>query len=49
MVSLLLQMSPRPSLTVFEANDSVLNDTKKTSRLLLQLFAIRQIPKAPLF
>ena len=49
MVPLLLQMSPRPSLTIFKANDSVLNDTKKTSRLLLQLFAIRQIPEAPLF
>ena len=38
--SLLLQMSRRPSLTVFKANDSVLNDTKKTIRLWPQLFAV---------
>ena len=39
-VPLLLQMSPRPSLTVFKANDSVWNDTKKTIRLWPQLFAV---------
>ena len=46
-VPLLLQMSPRPSLTVFKANDSVLNDTKKGSRLSPKLFAIRQSLEAP--
>ena len=29
MIPLLLQMPPRPSLTVFKANDSLLNDNKR--------------------
>ena len=48
MVPLLLLMSPRLSLTVFKADDSVLNDTKKRSRLSPQLFDIRQSFEAPL-
>ena len=47
MVLLLLQISLRLSLTVFKANDSVLIDTQKTSRLSPQLFTIRQSPDAP--
>ena len=47
MVLLLLQISLRLRLTVFKANDSVLIDTQKTSRLSPQLFTIRQSPDAP--
>ena len=47
MVLLLLQISLRLSLTAFKANDSVLIDTQKTSRLSPQLFTIRQSPDAP--
>ena len=40
MIPLLLQMSPRPSLTISRADDTVLNFTKERTRLSSGLFAI---------
>ena len=49
MIPLLLQMSPRPNLTISRADDTVLNFTKERTRLSSGLFAFHQIFEAPVF